>query len=270
MSQITYVDKERAANFFGFSNGYIFTFLNNHNIPFNKTNTRNMILEACGIDIYKDSEYDMSQERCIRKLWDEADDYSVGCLFKVMLDYYAAVANWDWDWKEKEDYQYLRELEKRLCSAKSLQLPATDNESLSLLQKDIERNFSNNTPELALDRLHTFSTHFFRKLSRMHGLDIANTSGENFSLETLVANLKNFYRDNSYFSSDFCVIAIQNTINIFAKFNAIRNNQSFSHPNPILSKIESEYVVKVISDTLMFIDKIERQHDEIEVDELPF
>ena len=78
MSQITYVDKERAANFFGFSNGYIFTFLNNHNIPFNKTNTRNMILEACGIDIYKDSEYDMSQERCIRKIWDEADDYSVG------------------------------------------------------------------------------------------------------------------------------------------------------------------------------------------------
>ena len=104
----------------------------------------------------------------------------------------------------------------------------------------------------------------------MHGLDIANASGENFSLETLVANLKNFYRDNSYFSSDFCVIAIQNTINIFAKFNAIRNNQSFSHPNPILSKIESEYVVKVISDTLMFIDKIERQHDELDVDKLPF
>ena len=36
MSQITYVDKEACSKFFWISNGYIFTFLNNHNIPFNK------------------------------------------------------------------------------------------------------------------------------------------------------------------------------------------------------------------------------------------
>lgn len=47
-----------------------------------------MIYAATGIDIYKNTEYDMSQERCIRKIWDECDDYTVGKLLKIMLDYY--------------------------------------------------------------------------------------------------------------------------------------------------------------------------------------
>lgn len=48
MSNLTYIDKECMANFFGFKNGYIFTFLKN---GYNKTNTRNMILEATLIGI---------------------------------------------------------------------------------------------------------------------------------------------------------------------------------------------------------------------------
>ena len=257
MSSLTYVDKERAANFFGFSNGYVFTFLSAHNIPYNKNNTRNMILESCGIDIYRDDEYNLSQERCIRKIWDEADDPTAGRLLNSMLEYYMAVANWTWDWKEECDYNYLKELADKLCSSKALVLPKATEYSLSLLQNDIQRNFSNNTPELVLDRLHTFSVHYFREISLSHGLSIQNNVGEYYALDTLVANLKNFYRDNNYFSSEFCVVAIQNTINIFSKFNKIRNTQSFSHPNPILSKVEAEYVVKVVSDTLLFIDQIE-------------
>ena len=257
MSSLTYVDKERIAKFFGFSGGYIFTFLDNHN----KNNTRDMILEACGIDIYKDEEYNLSQERCIRKIWDEKNDNIAGSLLRVMLDYYHAVTNWDWDWQEERDYNYLRDLEEKLCAAKVIQLPQFDGDSLDLLQKDIERNVSANTPELVLDRLHTFATHFFRTISQKHRLSIINGKGENYSLDTTVANLKNFYKDSNYFSSEFCVVAIQNTINIFAKFNAIRNNLSFSHPNPILEKTEAEYVVKIISATLMFIEKIETQRD---------
>ncbi len=268
MSSLTYVEKEKAATFFGFSHGYIFTFLDKHDIPFNKYNTQRMIRDACGIDIFADEEFNLSQERCIRKIWDEKDDVTAGKLLKVMLDYYRAVANWDWDWREKDDYQFLRGVEKRLLSSKSINLPTIGGYDLSLLKEDIRQHFANNTPELVLDHLHTFASHFFREISIKHGIKIANDNGENYSLDTVVANLKNYYRDENYFDSEFCVVAIQNTINIFAKFNQIRNTRSFSHPNTVLSKVEAEYVVRIVSDTIQFVDQIEKLHPQS--DDLPF
>jgi len=271
MSTLSYVDKERMANYFGFKSGYVFTFLKN---GYNKTNTRNIILEACGIDIFHDEEYDMSQERCIRKIWDEKDDYTNGQLLKVMLDYYMTVANWSWDWKDEQDYNYLRDLEKTLCSGRNIGLPPVDKYDMKLLQRDIDHNIAANTPELVLDRLHTFSTQYIRDVSNKHGISIKNDKGENFSIDTMVVNLKNYYKDSDYFSSEFCIVAIQNSINIFAKFNVIRNNHSFSHPNPILDKIEAEYAVRIVADTLAFIDKIENAKVTNiiadEDDELPF
>lgn len=115
MSSLTYTERERIARFLGFKGGYVFTFLKS---GYTKTNTRDMIYAATGIDIYKNTEYDMSQERCIRKIWDECDDYTVGKLLKIMLDYYWNVAEWDWDRREETDYQELRELEKK-ANAKS-------------------------------------------------------------------------------------------------------------------------------------------------------
>lgn len=256
MSSLTFVEKEQIANFFGFKSGYIFTFVQNKG--YNKTNTRNIILEATGIDIYSNPEYTMSQEKCIRKIWDEYDDYIVGQLLKVMLDYYSTVADWNWEWKEQQDYKALRELQERLCS-KSIELPSVDTKDLKMLLQDIERNFSSNTPELVIDRLHTFAVQFIRDICISHNISIVDAKGNYFSLESLVGSLKNFYRDNNYFSSEFCVIAIQTSINVFAKFNELRNNHSFSHPNPILEKLEAEYAVKTISNTLVFLEKVEKR-----------
>ena len=162
MSSLTYTERERIARFLGFKGGYVFTFLKS---GYTKTNTRDMIYAATGIDIYKNTEYDMSQERCIRKIWDECDDYTVGKLLKIMLDYYWNVAEWDWDRREETDYQELRELEKRLMQ-NPISIPAATTDTLKLVKEDIERSCNNNIPELALDRLHTFSTEFFRSVCK--------------------------------------------------------------------------------------------------------
>lgn len=66
MSSLTYTERERIARFLGFKGGYVFTFLKS---GYTKTNTRDIIYAATGIDIYKNTEYDMSQERCIRSSW---------------------------------------------------------------------------------------------------------------------------------------------------------------------------------------------------------
>ena len=76
-------------------------------------------------------------------------------------------------------------------------------------------------------------------------------------LHSLVGRLKNWYAENHYFDSEFCVVAIQNTINIFDKFNAIRNDHSAAHPNEMLNKAEAMYAVRIVAETLTFIEKIE-------------
>ena len=58
------------------------------------------------------------------------------------------------------------------------------------------------------------------------------------------------------------MVAIQNTINIFDKYNAIRNDQSAAHPNEMLNKAEAMYAVRIVAETLTFIDKIEHIKDE--------
>lgn len=266
MSSLTYTERERIARFLGFKGGYVFTFLKS---GYTKTNTRDMIYEATGIDIYKNAEYDMSQERCIRKIWDECDDYTVGKLLKIMLDYYWNVAEWDWDRREETDYQELRELEKRLMQ-NPISIPAATTDTLKLVKEDIERSCNNNIPELALDRLHTFSTEFFRSVCKKHGISTEDDRGNEYPLQSLVGRLKNWYAENHYFDSDFSVVAIQNTINIFDKFNAIRNDQSAAHPNEVLNKAEAMYVVRIVAETLTFIDKIECIKDAAATPRLPW
>lgn len=278
MSTLSYVQKEKMANFFGIKGGYVFTFLKN---GYNKTNTRDIILEATGVDIYSNPAFDMSQERCIRKIWDDFDDYSVGKLLKVMLDYYETVAEWSWEQREISIFNSLRELEKRLLQ-NPVAVPSVENDTLKLVKEDIERNCNNNTPELALDRLHTFSTEFFRSVCRKHNITTTDDRQNALPLQSLVGRLKNWYAENHYFDSEFTIVAIQNTINIFDRFNAIRNNQSAAHPNEMLNRAESMYVVRIVAETLTFIDNIEKIKDEEamqnrlpwdqidEDDELPF
>jgi len=158
------------------------------------------------------------------------------------------------------DYQELRELEKRLMQ-NPVSIPAAATDTLKLVKEDIERNCNNNTPELALDRLHTFSTGFFRSVCKKHGINTEDDRGNEYPLQSLVGRLKNWYAENHYFDSDFSVVAVQNTINIFDKFNAIRNDQSAAHPNEVLNKAEAMYAVHIVAETLTFIEKIEHIKD---------
>lgn len=47
------------------------------------------------------------------------------------------------------------------------------------------------------------------------------------------------------------------------------NEKSAAHPNPLLAKVEAEYAVKIIVDTLIFVDKVEKEKL-TQVQELPW
>jgi hypothetical protein len=177
-----------------------------------------------------------------------------------MLDYYVSISDWNWDWSEQNSYESLRKIEERLMK-NTVSVPQTDNQPLEMLRQDIERNIANNTPEMAVDRLHTFCVKYFKSLCDKHGLLVTPDSHGHYVLNNLAAELHKWYKNNNYFDSEFTLVAIKNSISLFDKFNFLRNNKSPAHDNDFLVKAEAEYVVKIVCDTMAFIDKIEKAKD---------
>lgn len=268
MATLTFIEKETICRLFGIKDGYIFDYWQGKG--YNKNTTRNLLADACGIDIYQDKDYQgLSQQKCIEKIWNECPPQTVAKLLDTLCDFFEFRMGADrWSEEDYQDYNAVQEISKRLSAVDGVELPKQEQGDLLLIVRDIEKNIDAGTPELAIDRLHTLATQFFRNICRVHSIDVVDDKGKNYSLDGNVARLKKWYQDNNYFESEFCVIALQNTINIFAKFNEIRNEKSAAHPNPLLAKVEAEYAVKIIADTLIFVDKIEREKN-AQAQELP-
>lgn len=273
MTTLTFIEKQTICRLFGIEEGYIFNYWRSKG--YNKNKTRDLLLEACGIDIYADPDYkDLSQQRCVEKIWKESSPQIVANLLDALCNYFDfGMGAYRWDDEDYKDYGSIQEIINRLRTQSDIELPEQDIEDVQLIVRDIEAKVTAGTPELAVDRLHTFATQFFRGICCLHGIAVTDDRGNNYSLDGNVARLKKWYQDNDYFESEFCTVALQNTINILAKFNEIRNERSAAHPNPLLTKAEAEYVVKVVADTLIFVDAIEKakviQHS-AQSDELPW
>lgn len=153
----------------------------------------------------------------------------------------------DW-WSDEDnyDYQQIQHIIERLQTLQTVELPK-------------EENIKNDKPELVVDRLHTFASEYLRNLCHTHSIETTDSKGNEYPLHSLAGMLKKWYVDNAYFDSEFAFVAIQNSINLFDKFNGIRNDNSAAHPNDLLSKAEAEYAVRIIANTLTFLDKCEKK-----------
>ena len=259
MGVLSFIEKQTVCRLFGISDGYIFKFWSDRG-NYNKNITQQLILESCGIDIYKDKPYkDLSQQKCVEKIWNDCSPQVVANLLSALSDYFCFAMGTDfWSDEDGYDYRQVEEIIKRLKSTPTVSLPAQETTDLKLILSDIEANVQAGKPELVIDRLHTFATKYIWEICQKHNIAVADEKGDHYSLDTLVARLKGWYERENYFESEFCVVAIRNTINIFAKYNDLRNNKSAAHPNQLLQKAEAEYAVKIVADTLMFIDSIEK------------
>ena len=263
MANLSFIEKQTICRLFGINNGFVFKSWNDKG-EYNKTTTKDLIEEACGINIFDDEGYkDLSQQKCIQKIWDEESPQTVANLLKALSEYFCfQMGNSYWGDEDENDYQQVKRIIERLESETTVVLPKqTESQNLQLLLEDIETNLQNDKPELIVDRLHTFSTEFMRSICRKHNLGTTDNQNNELPLQSLVGRLKKWYSENHYFDSEFSVVAIQNTINIFDKYNNIRNDHSAAHPNEMLNKAEAMYAVHIVAETLTFIDKIERIKD---------
>lgn len=138
-------------------------------------------------------------------------------------------------------------------------LPEVSGDDFRTLYRDILDALAKDESVLVLDRLHTFSVKFFREICKKHGITISAQNGQQFPLHTLVGSLAKYYEQHNLFETEFSKNAMKVSISLFDSYNAIRNNKSYAHDNDLLNKREATYVVKILADTISFIDEIENK-----------
>ena len=143
-----------------------------------------------------------------------------------------------------------------------LELPKTTDDTLQTLIEDIDHNIKQNTPELILDRLHTFSCRFIREVCVVNNIVVTDNKGLYYPLHSLIGMLAKQYSTYNLFESDFVITSLKSSISVFEKYNSIRNEHSYAHDNDVLNKVEAEFVIKMIANILCFVDKIEKLRKE--------
>lgn len=259
MSNLSFIEKRIICRLFNITDGFIFKYWSDNGI-YNKSITKDLIFEACGINIFEDEGYKgLSQQKCIQKIWDECSPQVIAKVLESLSEFFCFQMGTDlWSEEDRYDYDEVQRIIEKLNLTASVELPKEENiKNLKLLLEDIDSNIKNNKPELVVDRLHTFASEYLRSLCHSHGISTTDDKGIEYPLHSLAGMLKKWYADSNYFDSEFAVTAIQNSINLFDKFNEIRNDKSAAHPNKLLSKAEAEYAVRIIANTLTFIDKSE-------------
>lgn len=132
-----------------------------------------------------------------------------------------------WFEADSYDYQQVQNIIERLESLPIVELPKEENiKNFKLLLEDIDSNIKNDKPELVIDRLHSFASEYLRNLCYTHSIGTSDVKGNEYPIHSLAGMIKKWYVDNNnYFDSEFAIVAIQNAINLFDKFNCVRNEK---------------------------------------------
>lgn len=276
MSNLTYSEKAILEELFGMSSGYVMDFSNG--------SFKRFVGNVINIDIYDGAGYEQytSKANKLRQVWNNEPDGVVGTLIEALLSYFE-----DMQLRNNilTEYERKKINEMRLAAARlkgntpHIELPRKQEDSLQTLLEDINNALARNKPELVLDRLHTFSTKLLRQICVDNGISVVDNKGTNLPMHSLAGMLRKKYAKDGIFQSSFTLIAIQNSISLFERYNTIRNDQSYAHDNEVLDTMEAEFAVRIMADLLTFIDKAETYRKMIEKksstlidfdDELPF
>ncbi len=103
-----------------------------------------------------------------------------------------------------------------------------------------------------MDHLHTYCMKKFAHLLEVRGLEC--DKGE--ALHARMGRYRNALNQERTLTP-FTDYALKGAIQLFEKFNLVRNDNSLAHDNPILEPAEARYVFDTVSAALIFIRAVE-------------
>lgn len=256
MADLTYIERENIENFLGMKSGYV--------MDFSDRTFQEFIGEAVGLDINNEKYHYLSNSKAnrLRQFIKVEANYTFGKLLSAFCDYWLSkVHTGEIDYHNDENlYKESVRIADRLKQESIVEhieviQPNVDDRDFKLLAKSIRESIEKNEPEVALDRLHTFTFRYLRELCDKHKISYE----KNDSLNAVFGKYIKFLIDNNHIESAMAEKILKYSINVIEAFNDIRNNKSFAHDNPVLNYQESVLIFNNVSNTIKFIESIEGQ-----------
>jgi hypothetical protein len=254
MSDLTPIEKYKIEKLLGMGTGYV--------LNFSDRTFQNFILENVGIDIYQ-SKYDYasgSKANRLRGFWNVESNFITAKLLKALLELhkfiFAEELSYDENlWKLfKECEQIINKLEKNSVGEHLDAIkPNSDDKDFHLLSQSIRESIQKNEPQLALDRLHTFTIKFIRGLCDKYGIEYDKDK----PLHSLFGEYIKYLKKDNLIETKMTETILKSSISLLDTYNNVRNNKTYAHDNEILNYNESMLIFKNISSVIEFVQSIE-------------
>lgn len=246
MSDLSYIDQIKFEKLFDMHTWYV--------LDFSNRTFANFVICAIWVDPYS-WDYE-SKANLLRNIIRKESNYKVWKLLSDLL-WYAKDNKLTINNKELHNYCVeIAENLKNNSQINDLNINNLDNDkTLDLLLEEIKNSKDKENPEIILDRLHTLTTKYVRKLSEKYKIQT-----EWKTLNALFWLYIKELEKKWIIESDITLLIVKSNINILEKFNYIRNNKSLAHDNDILNSNESTFIINNIINLLHFIEKIENDN----------
>jgi hypothetical protein len=139
-----------------------------------------------------------------------------------------------------------------------MSIPASLNANMVKLREDIEENIIKKNYQLVVDRLHTYYSYFLQTIISKLNLQCSKDQHGHLVLTSANREIAE-YLFKSQLISNFEKDEIIYANGLLDKYNTVRNNASYAHPNSILSNESAEFIVKIFSATLTLLDNCLRK-----------
>jgi hypothetical protein len=246
MANLKSSEKLRLENYLEMKGGYVCNFTNRTFEEF--------VLDHTGIEIYSDK-YSGSKAIRLRAFWEKESNYLVAKLLGEMIEYWKIQKTtplYGYQVFNPVLYEECRKIVTRLQSEgaveniDALTANANDNDS-------IRASIDHNQPEQGLDRLHTFVVKYLRQLCTRHAIPF----DQNTPLHSLLGLYVKFLQQQKMVESEMSERILKSSISVLDAFNAVRNNKSLAHANPLLNRDESVLICSDIFSLIKFVKSIE-------------
>jgi len=256
MADLTNIEKLKLERLLEMASGYV--------LDFSNRTFQEFVLGSVGVDIY-DSKYDHasgSKANRLRAFWSTEPNHLVAKLLADLLEYIEVANLLRSEQTNHSDAPVFEECARivtrlreggTVAEAEAIR-PYSPTRTFSMLAVSIQESIRKNEPELALDRLHTFTVKYIRHLCDRRGI----TYDRGIPLHSLFGRYVKHLRDHGLIESEMTERILKSSISILEAFNKVRNDQSFAHDNPLLSHSEALLIFNNIAASIKFLEALEK------------
>lgn len=246
MSSLTQIEKRTLERLLDMGTGYV--------LGFSNRTFHEFFVDTVGIDIY-DSKYDYgsgSKANRLRAFWSAQPDHIVARAMSPMIELIELDFNPDPELVGKT-----KDILKRLGGAAAvddldaLAANVTD-QDFEKLAHTVHDSINAGEPEVGLDRLHTFVSHYVMALAKSERI----VASKDKPLHSIFGELVRALRARGAIETEMAERILKSTISTLESFNQVRNDRSLAHPNPLLRFDEALLIFRHVASTIRFLKAV--------------